>query len=167
MHFTSVVRFISIIALCTSLAAHAAELMGRVVGVHDGDTITILDLSKQQHKIRLAGIDAPEGKQPFGARSRQNLVSMVHTRTVTVNWQKRDHYGRIVGQVYAEGSDVGIEQVRSGFAWWYRAYAREQSAKDRKAFAAAEQDARAAKRGLWVDPHAVAPWDWRRLKKAR
>ena len=80
-------------------AAHADTLTGRVVGVTDGDTKTVLDANRQQHKIRLGGIDAPEKAQPFGQRSKENLSRLVFNKEVRVDWTKRDNYSRIVGKV--------------------------------------------------------------------
>ena len=145
--------------------AQADTLSGRVVAVHDGDTITVLDANRTQHKIRLAGIDAPEIKQAFGSRSKQNLSNLVYNRQVTVNWQKYDRYERTVGVVLVDGRDVNLEQVRAGMAWWYRQYARNQSPADRRLYEAAENDARTAKRGLWVDANPVPPWEWRHRTK--
>ena len=140
----------------------AATLTGRVVGVHDGDTITVLDASRQQYKIRLAGIDAPESKQAFGTRSKQNLSKWVYDRQVIVEWNKRDRYGRTVGVILVDGHDVNLEQVRAGMAWWYRQYAKEQTPDDRHLYELAENEAKAAKRGLWADPAPVPPWEFRR-----
>jgi len=142
-----------------------ADFTGNVVGVADGDTITVLDLDKVQHKIRLTGIDAPEKKQPFGNRSKQSLSDMVFNKTVTVETDKRDRYGRELGKVLAGGKDVNLEQVRAGMAWHYKAYERTQTAADRQAYAVAEGEARASKRGLWADAEPVPPWAWRRQQK--
>jgi endonuclease YncB( thermonuclease family) len=155
-------RGASIILLAIAFGiAQAAELNGHVLSVADGDTITILDSSKMQHRIRLAGIDAPERGQPFGNRSRENLARWVGGQSVVVDWHKRDQYGRLVGVVLAQGHDVNLEQVRAGFAWWYREYAREQSVQDRASYSAAETEARSARRGLWSDAEPVPPWEWR------
>jgi len=141
-----------------------ADITGYVVGVADGDTITVLDADKMQHKIRLTGIDAPEKKQPFGNRSKQSLSDMVFNKTVTVETDKRDRYGRELGKVLVGGKDVNLEQVRAGMAWHYKAYERTQSDTDRQAYADAENEAKAAKRGLWVDVDPIPPWDWRHRK---
>lgn len=148
-----------------ALPCAAAELTGRVVGVSDGDTITVLDTNHMQYKIRLAGIDAPESKQAFGSRSKQHLSSLVYNRQVLVEWNKLDRYGRTVGVVLVDGHDANLEQVRAGMAWWYRQYAREQTPDDRRFYESAEQEARAAKRGLWADPAPVPPWAWRANKQ--
>jgi len=141
-----------------------ADITGYVVGVADGDTITVLDADKVQHKIRLIGIDAPEKKQPFGNRSKQNLSDMVFNKTVTVETDKRDRYGRELGKVLAGSKDVNLEQVRAGMAWHYKAYERTQTATDRQDYAGAENAAKAAKRGLWVDADPTPPWEWRHRK---
>ena len=132
--------------------AYAETLTGRVVGIADGDTITVLDASNQQHRIRLYGIDAPEKKQPFGSRAKQNLGSLAFGKDATVEWTKLDRYGRIVGKVIVDGQDVGLQQLQAGLAWWYRQYAREQSPQDRAAYSRAEDEARIARVGLWGDP---------------
>lgn len=142
-------------------------IAGYVVGIADGDTITVLDANRQQHKIRLAGIDAPEMKQAFGNRSRQNLAAMVFNKTVDVEWDKHDKYGRTVGKVMVNGVDANLEQIKTGMAWWYEKYRREQSPEDQRRYAEAEQQARAARVGLWRDPVPMAPWDWRSDRRSR
>jgi len=154
---------LTILALAFALPAWA-DLTGEVVGVADGDTITVLDADKVQHKVRLTGIDAPEKKQPFGNRSKQSLSDMVFNKIVTVETDKRDRYGRELGKVLAGGKDVNLEQVRAGFAWHYTAYERTQPVADRQAYADAENEAKAAKRGLWVDADPTPPWEWRHRK---
>jgi len=144
--------------------ASADELRGRVVSVSDGDTITLLDAAKQQHRVRLYGIDAPERGQPFADRSRQHLSKWLHGQEVIVDWHKRDQYGRLVGVVLAFGHDIGLEQVRAGMAWWYRDYAKEQQPESRQSYELAEQEARRMKRGLWSGPEPVPPWEWRRTR---
>jgi endonuclease YncB( thermonuclease family) len=152
---------VAILLAVVAQAALADTLIGRVVAVADGDTITILDASNTQYKIRLAGIDAPEKGQPYGRVSRQRLADTVFTKTVQVESSKRDRYGRIVGGVLSDGRDVGLLQIESGLAWHYKQYEKEQSAADRKTYAEAEIRAREQKRGLWMDAHPVPPWEWR------
>ena len=148
--------------LLLSPHSYAAQLTGRVVAVADGDTITVLDSNWQQNKVRLNGIDAPEKSQPFGSRSRQHLRALVHGRDIVVKWNKRDRYGRILGKVLVGSVDVNLEQIRAGLAWHYKRYEREQSREDRETYATAELDARTAKRGLWIDPAPIPPWEFRR-----
>ncbi len=86
--------------VCTVSLANAETLIGRVVAVADGDTITILDNAKTQHKIRLSGIDAPEKKQqPFGNRSKQRPSYLVYDKFVSVEWTKHDRCRRLAGKV--------------------------------------------------------------------
>lgn len=155
-------------ALITLLApiAGAEIIVGRVVGISDGDTITVLDDGKSQHKVRLAGIDAPERAQAFGQVSRRHLSDLVHGKDVELDCGKRDKYQREVCVIYSDGQDINLVQVSTGMAWWYRAYAHEQTPRQREAYAAAEQDASAARRGLWRDPAPTPPWDWRKNKRS-
>jgi endonuclease YncB( thermonuclease family) len=138
-----------------------AEIITGKVGVADGDTLTLLDESKQQHKIRLGGIDAPEKAQPFGQKSKDRLAETVFGKNVAADCHKADRYGRRICSVLSRGQDVGLGQVRAGLAWWYRQYEREQSPKDRVLYAQAEDEARAESIGLWSEKGAVPPWEWR------
>lgn len=165
-------------ALTFSLSCLAGDVIqGRVVSVSDGDTITVLDADHQQYKIRLSGIDAPEKAQPFGQRSKENLSGLVFGRDVTVEWRKKDRYGRTVGKVMvAEPAcrestclktvDACHAQIVAGMAWWYRQYAREQEPGDANRYEQSELDARARRIGLWSDPVPTPPWDWRKAKKS-
>ena len=137
---------------------------GRVVGVRDGDTITVLDSSNANHRIRLLGIDAPEKGQPFGSRSEENLSEAIFNRVVTIEWSKHDRYGRIVGKVVLEGQDICLEQIKTGRAWHYKYYQDDQTREDRELYAAAEIAARATTVGLWIDPNPIPPWDFRRQR---
>ena len=152
------------LALALACSVNAETVTGQVVGVADGDTITVLDADKVQHKIRLAGIDAPEKKQAFGNRAKESLSDMVFDKTVNVETEKRDRYGRQIGKVLVNGQDVNLVQVERGMAWFYRQYQREQSPNDRKLYEAAEDAAKAGRRGLWRDSEPVPPWDFRHDK---
>jgi endonuclease YncB( thermonuclease family) len=141
---------------------------GKVINVHDGDTITVLDQDNKKTHIRLQGIDAPELKQEFGAKSQEYLSRMVLGKQVTIVWTKVDKYRRTVGTIMLAGHDINIEQVRAGMAWHFKKYEDEQKPEDRRAYAAAEQAARAAKLGLWQEPNPTVPGDWRQgVKTAR
>ncbi|HEX8774682.1 MAG TPA: thermonuclease family protein [Pyrinomonadaceae bacterium] len=142
-------------------ASKERVIEGKVVKVSDGDTITVLDRENNQHKIRFQGIDAPESKQAFGQASKENLSNMIFGKEVKVVWSKTDKYGRTVGKILLDGRDINIEQIKAGYAWHYKSYEREQPPEDRVSYAAAEQDARAAKRGLWQDPNPTPPGEWR------
>ena len=151
-----------LLALALPLSAMAAEWQGTVVGVADGDTLTLLDSSKTQHRIRLDGIDAPERTQPYGQRARQSLAALAHGRAARADCPKVDRYGRSVCRVVVDGVDIGLEQIRRGYAWHYVKYAPEQRASDRALYARAESDARLAHAGLWSFSDPVPPWDYRR-----
>ena len=110
------------------------------------------------------GIDAPERKQPFGLKSKQNLSAMVAGQFVEVEYSKYDRYGRIIGKLLKDGQDINLMQIKQGYAWHYKHYQKEQSKLDRALYASAEIGARNKRIGLWAVP-AVAPWDYRRNEK--
>jgi endonuclease YncB( thermonuclease family) len=145
--------------LLAAFPALAETLAGRVVAIADGDTLTLLTPDRRQVKIRLHGVDAPERRQPWGNRARQALSDLAFQRTVRVEVQDVDRYGRTVGRIYAGPVDVNAEMVRRGLAWVYPRYNRD------PALPLLEAEARAGRRGLWVDPRPVPPWDWRRQRR--
>jgi len=146
--------------LCLTLLLAAfpalADVQGRVVTIHDGDTMTVL-IDHRQVRVRLVDIDAPELKQPFGTRSRQSLSNLCFGKVASLDIRGRDRYNRTLARVTCSGADANAEQVRRGYAWTFVRYARADSP-----LFAIEREARAAHRGLWQDPAPVAPWDWRR-----
>jgi endonuclease YncB( thermonuclease family) len=148
-----------------SAESPAASIHGRIVSVSDGDTLTVLDGENRQHKIRVAGIDAPERKQPFGQRSKSGLSDCSFGKTVEIVGDKRDKYGRTVGKVIADSRDCGLAQVNAGLAWHYKAYEREQPKADREAYSQSEDAARKAGIGLWSEPSPVPPWQWRKGRR--
>lgn len=154
--------FALVVLLLVASPVCAASLEAVVVGVTDGDTLTVLDANEVRHKVRLAGIDAPERRQAFGTRARQALAAAVFRKAVTVNWNKRDRYGRLIGKVLAGERDVGLSLIQAGLAWHYKAYEREQSATDRQVYGDAELEARERRVGLWADVAPVPPWAFRR-----
>lgn len=127
-------------------------LSGKVVSVHDGDTITIL-VEKEQVKIRLFGIDAPELKQPCGKKSKQFLSNLIAGQIVEVEKNGNDRYGRTIGTVSLNGEDVNAQMVENGYAWAYRRFS--------KKYAPQESEAKFEKRGLWRDD-PIPPWEWRK-----
>jgi endonuclease YncB( thermonuclease family) len=140
----------------------AETLKGKVISISDGDTITLLDSTQQQHKVRLSGIDAPEKNQAFGHASKKSLSDMVYDQNIVVLWEKRDRYQRILGKVLREDQDVCLEQIKRGMAWHYKKYEREQPIGDRTKYAQAEKNARVARLGLWADESPVEPSHFRR-----
>ena len=142
--------------------ATAAEITGRVVGITDGDTLTILDQSQRQTRIRLAEIDTPESRQPYGSRAKQALSELAFGKDVRVVVAAIDRYGRTVGRIYAGSIDISAEMVRQGAAWVYQKYNHDPS------LLRLEQEAQQARRGLWALPEAerTPPWEWRAAARA-
>ena len=165
MRTNSTRLLIPVVLLLLATAAHADTLTGRVVGIADGDTLTVLDASNTQHKIRLSGIDSPEKGQPFGQVCRQSLSDLAYGRAVAVESNKQDKYGRLIGKVLVDGEDANLEQLRRGCGWHYKEYQNEQSLDDRLAYNAAEQSARTGEVGLWASHDPVAPWEWRKVRR--
>jgi len=136
------------------------DLSGRVVRVADGDTVSVLDSNKTQHKVRLYGIDTPEWDQPYGKAAKRALSKLVAGKTVGVVTVETDSYGRTVGTVYLQDKNINVAMVESGHAWWYRHYA-----PHNRLLAATEQQAREQGLGLWSERSPVPPWDWRRGRR--
>ena len=155
-------QFASAILALALGTAQAAEWIveGRVVGISDGDTISILDDAKSQHKIRFAAIDAPEKGQAFGERAKQNLSALVFEKRVEARCHKKDRYGREVCAVYEGLRDIGLEQIRQWMAWHYKEYQHEQTTHDRFVYRDEEENARARRVRLWKDAKPVPPWEW-------
>jgi endonuclease YncB( thermonuclease family) len=163
--------------LCLPLLTAAEPRTCLVVGVSDGDTLTArcgAPGAFEQIKVRFNGIDAPEKKQPFGERAKQAMSDLVYLKDVDLDCRKTDRYGRSVCKVMvalasAPGGpktlDAGLAMVTVGMAWWYRAYAREQTPQERGQYEFAETEARAKHAGLWRDVDPVAPWDWRKERR--
>ncbi len=133
----------------------------KVVKVSDGNTVHVLDQVKTKHKIRLGGIDAPEKKQAFGKKSKENLVSLIAGKYVKVEYSKQDRYGQIIGKLIKNGQDINLIQVKQGYAWHYKYFQKDQSEIDRILYSPAEIVARERTIGLWAYP-AMPPWDFRR-----
>ena len=130
-----------------------------VVGITDGDTIKVLKDDKEQIKVRLVEIDAPEKKQAFGNRSRQTLSDYCFNKIATLTDKGQDRYGRTLAHVNCNGVDVNAELVKVGMAWVYDRYVTDRS------LYALQDAAKAARRGLWADPDPVPPWEWRHRPK--
>lgn len=154
---TKILGFIFSLLLLATTPTLAATLSGKVVSVADGDTITILTPDKEQFKIRLVEIDAPEKDQPYGQKSKQSLSDMVFGKDVSVEWSKTDKYKRTLGRVFVGDTDVNLQQVKNGAAWAYTQYLTDDRIKQ------AEDEARAAKAGLWAlqADQIMPPWEWR------
>lgn len=140
----------------TTTQVLAQTIHGRVVSVADGDTLTILMAGNEQRRIRLAEIDAPESQQPFGQRSKQELTRLCAQKPATAKVDSTDRYGRTIGRVHCNGVDTSAAMVSAGLAWVYDSYN-----KDKSLYALQDQ-ARAARKGLWQEPSPIQPWNWRK-----
>jgi endonuclease YncB( thermonuclease family) len=162
-----VTRLWLLLCVTANASPAVADVAGRVIGVSDGDTLTLLTESRAQIKVRLAGIDSPEGGQAFGQPAKRALSDCAFGKHADVEGSKIDRYGRLIGKVLVNGVDCNLRQVNLGLAWHYRQYALEQSPQDRTAYANAEDSAKAKRRGLWHDGDAVPPWDYRKSRRSR
>lgn len=152
--------FLLIVAVI-HFAAATATLHGKVVGVTDGDTITVLDAEAAEHKVRLMGIDAPEKTQDFGTQSKRALSNMIFQKPVTVQYNKQDRYKRKVGKVILNNQDICLLMIQDGWAWHYKEYELEQSKTDRDLYSQAELKARNEKIGLWQSSNPIKPSEFR------
>lgn len=143
---------------------YAESISGKVIKITDGDTVHIILTNHEKEKIRLAGIDAPERKQAHGKKATRYLASLIAGKTVTVEYNKRDRYGRIVGKILYNGEDVNLKMVQVGYAHWYFKYRKEQSRDDQISYKVAEANARKFNLGLFQN-EAIPPWEWRKKKK--
>ena len=142
-----------------SATAPTEQLVGRVVRVIDGDTVSVLDAQKAEHRIRLSQIDAPETKQAYSNAAKQTLSKLIANKEVTVKLDGVDRYKRVLGEIFIADQNVNLYLVRNGFAWAYTAYVTDKKYLDAQALAQKER------LGLWADSDAVAPWDFRRQQR--
>jgi endonuclease YncB( thermonuclease family) len=159
-HFNPALKSL-LVAICVLYlpAAQAATFSGKVVGIADGDTLTVLNENKRQVKIRLAEIDAPESGQRFGAKSKQSLSQLCFGKQAEVVPRAIDRYKRTVARVKCADVDANAEQVNRGMAWVYRKYA-----KDNYLYVL-QHEAKSAERGLWSDPSPIPPSAWRQQQR--
>jgi endonuclease YncB( thermonuclease family) len=147
--------------LLVLLEASTDQFTGKVVGISDGDTISVLREGKAV-KVRLHGVDTPEKAQAFGTQARKLTGDLAFQQVVTVVIRDTDRYGRGVGEVLLpDGRSLNQELVKAGMAWWYRQYAPNDTT-----LAQLEAEAHAARRGLWADTHPGPPWEWRKEQRA-
>jgi endonuclease YncB( thermonuclease family) len=135
-------------------------IKAKVVKVADGDSITVLVSGNKQVKIRLHGIDCPEGGQAFGKRAKQFTSNQCYGKIIQYRTVDTDRYGRTVATVYLEdGKELNLEILKAGYAWHYKRYSKRQD------YADAENNARRAGIGLWADKKPTPPWEWRRERR--
>lgn len=145
------------IGLCLVVGSiQAATLNAKIVGITDGDTVTVLDNTKKFYKVRLDQIDAPERRQPYGNRAKQHLSTLVYNKVVTIDWNAKDRYGRLLGTIFYQGNNINYQMVADGFAWAYTKYLRDQIYLD------AQKVAKRERLGLWSDENPTPPWNWRK-----
>ncbi len=142
-----------------NICIYASTIIGKVVAVTDGDTVKVLDETKTLHKIRLNDIDAPEKKQAFGNKSKDNLAKYIAGEIVNVEYSKKDRYGRVLGTIYLNNQDINLQQIKDGYAWVYRKYSKNSN------YIIQEKLSKEHKKGLWIDDNPVAPWEFRKLKR--
>ncbi len=130
-------------------------ISGKVVGVTDGDTITVLDDTKTQYKIRLEGIDAPESGQAYGTQAKQALSDKVFDKDVKIEWRKKDQYQRTLGHIFVDNHWINKEMIEEGWAWHYKEFSKSAVLAD------AEKQARNNQAGLWKDSNPIEPWVFR------
>lgn len=138
----------------------AKEITGNVVWVFDGDSIKIKS-GGLEYEVRLFGIDAPENGQAFGGVAKRELMRLIRSRTVRVEYEEQDRYGRLVGKVYKGKMNVNLEMVKLGLAWVYRHYNKD------KTFIDAEKEAKEKKAGMWKYSDNIPPWEFRRRKRKK
>ena len=150
---------LSVILSCGNTLDNDIEcnIKGKVIKIKDGDTIDIFFNGKPL-TIRLAHIDCPEKKQPFGNVAKQFTANKCFGQIVTVlNNKKFDRNKRLIGEIINEkGENVNKELVKAGLAWHYLKYSKEAT------YSNLEKVARQNKVGLWIDPNPIAPWNWRK-----
>ena len=151
-------RWLGLALLLLAKAAVAEAITGTVITVIDGDTITVSDAGKH-YRVRLAGIDAPEAKQPHGIRSARSLAALCYRKPAKVEWKEKAE-GMHLGQVTCEEKDAGAEQVRRGLAW-----VSPQQMTPGSGLYEIEAYARLRKLGLWADEKPFPPWEWRSGKR--
>jgi endonuclease YncB( thermonuclease family) len=164
-------RFIALLVLCGALGVLAQDtpqpasystIHGRITGVVDGDTIHVLIFSRQQIRVRIAFIDAPEKGQAFGQRAKEAMSELVFGKDVELQPHTIDRYGRLVARVLIDGQDAGLELLKEGLCWVYGRYLPEASPDIQTSYQHAQAVAREQKFGLWQGPDPVPPWDWRK-----
>ena len=153
-------KLILLSLLLLTLSLFSAEIIGKVVGVSDGDTITVSDdMDQGNFRIRLDKIDAPEKKQAFGNKAKQYLSSLIFGKKVSIRYKSIDRYSRISGVVFLDGTEINLVMVQNGYAWHYSYFDKT------PAYIEAEKQARAEKKGLWQDPNPINPYQFRKSQK--
>ncbi|GAB4161482.1 MAG: thermonuclease family protein [Winogradskyella sp.] len=149
-----------VILLFTTIS-FAQTITGKVVAITDGDTFKLLTQDSTLVRVRVANIDCPERKQPFSKRAKQFTSDAIFNKQVEIKVIKKDRYGRSIAYVFYDDKNLSRELLKAGLAWHYVKYS------DDKTLQPLEDKAKKDKIGLWVDPKAIAPWEWRSSKKKK
>jgi len=136
-------------------------ISGKVTKVHDGDSVHITPPGKKRVIVRLAAIDAPEVKQNHGIVSRDYLRQKILNRQVTAHCNKVDKYRRQICVIRQNNQDINLEMLKTGKAWYYEKYSKEQNRSDQRAYRKASKNAKKNKLGIWADDTAIPPWEFR------
>jgi micrococcal nuclease len=155
-------RFILLGFICllqTALYAQKTQLHGTIIKVVDGDTMDLLDEQQQTHRIRLYGVDCPENGQDFSVVAKRFVSQMILQKVAQVEVLYLDRYKRHVGKLYIDDKELNLTLLQEGLAWHYLAY--DQSDE----YALAQKSAQSMKKGLWKQPNAQAPWEYRQVKR--
>jgi micrococcal nuclease len=136
-------------------------MLGKVVGITDGDTVTILVDGDKQYKIRLLDIDCPEKKQDFGTAAKQHLSDLIYNKDVQIKWQTVDRNQRVLGTIFCNNININHQMVQDGYAWHFIKYSNDAT------IHTLETVARKNKKGLWQYDNAIAPWDFRKASKTK
>ena len=152
------IRKITSLIFLGLITCNAENLAGKVISINDGDTLSVLTKDNTQYKIRLNHIDAPESKQAFGNKSKENLKSYIYQKNVVVEYKDKDKYQRVLGTIYYQNKDINLQQVKDGYAWVYKKYSKKLS------YHKAEDEARDKNKGLWSDKNPIEPWEFRKNK---
>jgi endonuclease YncB( thermonuclease family) len=139
-------------------------IRGRITGIVDGDTISALILGKQQVRVRIAFIDAPEKGQAFGQRAKVAMSELVFGKDVKLRPHTVDRYGHLVARVIIDNQDAGLELLKQGLCWVYEKYVGEAPPEIQTSYWAAQAAAQSGKIGLWQDTVPMPPWEWRKEK---
>jgi endonuclease YncB( thermonuclease family) len=131
------------------------DLVAKVIYLKDGDSFVVLD-GKEEVEVRMINMDAPELYQAHGKKAKQYLSKLIKGKRVGIDFEKKDRYGRILGEVYLNNQFINLEMVKGGYAWNFDRFSRDED------IMYAEDSARDLGIGLWQDKNPEAPWEWRK-----
>jgi len=161
------------VALGAFGSAHATlpeppkQMQVRVVGVNDGDTLTVMDSKQKTYTVQLDGIDAPEAAQPYGEASKKHLERRILRKNVVLMWHKTSKDGALIAKVLLNNGDINLLQLRTGSAWQTKNITVDTSGSDSGRYASAQGHAKEKQLGLWRDENAIPPWDWRKQHEVK